>query len=148
MDLVEKVEQDLAAALRSGNQAVLGTLRLLKNSLNGAAKDKQADLTPEEAVKIVQKEIKQRREAAEGYRTGGREESAAKEEAEITILETYLPEQLSATEVEAIVDKAIADTGAATVQEMGKVMGVVNSQLAGKADMGQVSQLVRSKLGG
>lgn len=147
MALADRVEQDLIGALKAGDQAKLSVLRLLKNSLQAAAKDKKADLTDEEITKIIQKEIKQRRESVASYRAGDRQELAAKEESEAAVLAEYLPKQMDPAELTKIVEATIAETGARSMSDMGKVMGALNAKVAGKADPSIVAQMVKERLG-
>ena len=121
-------------------------LRLILNSLRSAEKELQRPLSEDEELQVLQRERKRRNEAAEAFRDGGREEQAAKEEAELAILEEFMPEPLSEDELERIVDDAIAETGATNMRDMGRVMADVTPQIAGRADGSAVSQLVREKL--
>ncbi|MBI4101147.1 GatB/YqeY domain-containing protein [Candidatus Microgenomates bacterium] len=148
MGLQQKINQDLEQALRKQDQASISTLRLVKNSLDAAAKDKKADLTDTETIKIIQNEIKQRRESIASFEQGGRTDMVQKEQAEIKVLEQYLPEQLSADELAKIIEQVIAETGASSMGDMGKVMGVVTKKTAGRAEGSEVARLVREKLQG
>ena len=121
-------------------------LRLILTSLRSAEKELQRPLSEDEELQVLQRERKRRIEAAEAFRAGGREEQAAKEEAELAILEEFMPEPLSEDELERIVDDAIAETGATSMRDMGRVMADVMPQIAGRADGSAVSQLVREKL--
>lgn len=147
MALTSQIDQDLNDALKAGDQAKLSVLRMLKSNLQAAAKDKKADLTDDEVTKIIQKEVKQRKESVASFKEGGRAELADKEEAEAKLLGTYLPEQMDEAELEKLVETTIAETGASSMADMGKVMGALNRKLAGKADPSQVAQMVKQRLG-
>ena len=121
-------------------------LRLILASLRSAEKDLQRPLSEDEELQVLQRERKKRIEAAEAFRAGGREEQAEKEEAELAILEEFMPEPLSEDELERIVDDAIAENKATSMRDMGRVMADVMPQIAGRADGSAVSQLVREKL--
>jgi len=148
MSLVDQIDSDLNQALKSADKAKLSTLRLLKNSLTAAAKDKKSDLDDTEAVKIIQKEVKQRHDSVASFKQGGRGELAAREEAEIKVLEQYLPAQLGESELAELVKQTIEQIGAASATDIGKVMGQLNQKLAGKADMGLVAKLAKEQLTG
>ena len=121
-------------------------LRLILTSLRSAEKELQRPLSEDEELQVLQRERKRRIEAAEAFRDGRSEEQAAKEEAELAILEEFMPEPLTEEELERIVDDAIAETGATSMRDMGRVMADVMPQIAGRADGSAVSQLVREKL--
>jgi uncharacterized protein YqeY len=121
-------------------------LRLIVSSLKSAEKDLQRPLSDEEELQVLQRERKKRQEAAQAFRDAGREEQAAGEEAELAILEEFMPEPLSEDELERIVDDAIAENKATNMRDMGRVMADVMPQIAGRADGSAVSQLVREKL--
>ena len=121
-------------------------LRLILSSLKSAEKELQRPLSEDEELQVLQRERKKRREAAEAFRAAGREEQAAPEEAELDVLEEFMPEPLSEDELEQIVDDAIAENGATSLRDLGRVMADVMPQIAGRADGSAVSQLVREKL--
>ena len=121
-------------------------MRLIISSLKSAEKDLLRPLSEDEELQVLQRERKKRIEAAEAFRSGGREEQAQKEEGELAILEEFMPEPLSEDELERIVDDAIAENGATSMGDMGRVMADVMPQIAGRADGSAVSQLVREKL--
>ena len=148
MDIVQKVEQDLVAAMKGREELRLSVLRMMKSAL----KLKQVELTQPledpEALAVLRTLVKQRHESAEQFRKGGREELASKEEAEIKIVEEYLPAAASDEEIEAAVMAAIADTGASTAKDLGKVMKAAMAKLAGKNVEGKrVNEKARAKLG-
>ena len=121
-------------------------MRLILASLRSAEKELQRPLSEDEELQVLQRERKRRSEAAEAFRAGGREEQALKEEAELAILEEFMPAPLSEDDLERIVDDAIAETGATNIRDMGRVMADVMPQIAGRADGSAVSQIVREKL--
>ena len=132
-----------ARATRERRDALRLILNALKNSREGAA---AAALSEEEELQVLQRERKRRVEAAEAFRTGGREEQAEAEERELDVLEEFMPEPLSEDEIEEIVDDVIAEVGATSMADLGRVMADVMPQIAGRADGSQVSQIVREKL--
>ena len=148
MPLIEQVTKDMAAAMKAHDQLRLGALRMLKSAIMNREVEKGRGLEPTEDMQVVQQQVKQRKDSIELFEQGGRQELVAKERAEIAVLETYLPPAASADEIDAAVAAAIAETGAASVKDMGKVMKAVMPQLAGKhADGRTVNEAVRRKLG-
>lgn len=146
MTLKERITEDMKTAMRSGDKERLGQIRMLQAAIKQREVDERITLDDTQVMAVLEKMIKQRREAIAQFEAGGRADLAAKEATEITLLQTYLPEQLSAAELEALVAAAIAETGAATIKDMGKVMGLVKGRAAGRADMGAVGALIKSKL--
>ncbi|HEY2776762.1 MAG TPA: GatB/YqeY domain-containing protein [Gaiellaceae bacterium] len=146
MTLIEELEDDVKDAMRSGDTARRDALRLILASLKSAEKDLLRPLSEEEELQVLQRERKKRIEAAEAFRGGGREEQAAKEEAERAVLEEFMPEPLTEEELERILDDAIAENGATSMRDMGRVMKDVMPQIAGRADGTAVSQMLREKL--
>lgn len=146
MSLKERITEDMKTAMRSGDKERLGQIRMLQAAIKQREVDERITLDDTQVMAVLEKMIKQRREAIAQFEAGGRADLAAKEAAEITLLQTYLPEQLSAAELEALVAAAIAETGATTVKDMGKVMGLVKGRAAGRADMGAVGALIKAKL--
>ncbi|HXH88971.1 MAG TPA: GatB/YqeY domain-containing protein [Gaiellaceae bacterium] len=144
--LITEIKEQLTDAMRERDDARRDTLRLILSSLQGAEKELQRPLTEDEELQVLQRERKKRIEAAEAFRNGGREEQADKEEAELDVLEEFMPEPLSEEELEEIVDNVIAEVGATSMREIGRVMADVMPQVAGRADGSAVSQLVREKL--
>jgi uncharacterized protein YqeY len=144
--LIEELEADVRDAMRSGDTARRDALRLILASLKSAEKDLLRPLSEEEELQVLQRERKKRIEAAEAFRGGGREEQAAKEEAELSVLEEFMPEPLTEEELERIVDDAIAENGATSMRDMGRVMKDVMPQISGRADGAAVSQMLREKL--
>jgi uncharacterized protein YqeY len=146
MSLIAQLEAELTQAMRARDDDRRDTLRLVLASLRGAEKDLMRPLSDDEELQVLQRERKKRLEAAEAFRSGGREEQAAAEEAELAVLEEFMPEPLSDAELEEIVDDVIAEVGATSVRDMRRVMADVMPQVAGRADGSAVSQLVREKL--
>jgi uncharacterized protein YqeY len=144
--LIEELEDDLKEAMRERDEDRRDVLRLILNALRNAEKELQRELTEEEELQVLQRERKKRVEAAEAYRNAGREEQADDEEYELEVLEDYMPEPLSEDEIEEIVDDAIAENGATSLADLGRVMADVMPQIAGRADGSTVSQIVREKL--
>ncbi len=146
MSLIARIDEELKAAMRAREAERRDTLRLILSSLKGAEKDLQRPLSNEEELQVLQRERKRRVEAAEAFRAGDREEQAAAEEAELAVLEEFMPEPMSEDELEQIVDDAIAEVGATSMRDLGRVMADVMPQVAGRTDGSTVSQLVREKL--
>ncbi len=144
--MVDKIQVDLKQAQFSRDEVKVSTLRLLLSEIKNAEIAKGESLGDPDIVSIVQKEVKKRKEAAIGFRFGGREEQAKKEEAESLILEGYLPAQLQLEELTKIVESSITELGANSIQDMGKVIGAVMAKVKGQADGGVVSALVKEKL--
>jgi uncharacterized protein YqeY len=146
MTLIGRIEDELKAAMRERDDVRRDALRLILSSLRSAEKELQRPLSEQEELQVLQRERKRRQEAAEAFREGGSEERAETEEAELAVLEEFMPEPLSEEELEAIIDDAIAENGATSMRDLGRVMADVMPQVAGRADGGDVSQLVREKL--
>ena len=148
MSLLKQINDDIAAAMRARETSRLGTLRLLKTALvNRGIERGKEQLDEAEERQVLQQMVKQRRDAIDQFRAGGREDLAAKDEAEITLLNTYLPPAADASAIEAAVDAAIAETGATGVKDMGKVMKATLAKLAGVTVDGRlVSETVKTKL--
>ena len=146
MTLIAEIEEDLAEAMRERDGDRRDALRLILASLRGAEKELMRPLTEEEELQVLQRERKKRLEAAEAFRSAGREEQAEKEEDELEVLEEFMPDPLTEEELEEIVDDVIAEVGATNVRDLGRVMADVMPQVAGRADGSAVTQLVREKL--
>jgi uncharacterized protein YqeY len=146
MSLIGELEQEVREAMLARDAPRRDALRLIVSSLKSAEKDLQRPLSDEEELQVLQRERKKRQEAAQAFRDAGREEQAAGEEAELAILEEFMPEPLSEDELERIVDDAIAENKATNMRDMGRVKADVMPQIAGRADGSAVSQLVREKL--
>jgi uncharacterized protein YqeY len=144
--LKERITEDMKAAMRAGEKERLGTIRMLQAAIKQREVDERITLDDTQVLAVVEKMLKQRKESIVQFEQGGRADLADKERSEIAQLQAYLPEQLSDAEVDALIKAAIASTGAASVKDMGKVMGVVKAQAAGKADMGAVSARIKAAL--
>ena len=147
MSLKARIQDDMKAAMKAGDKARLAVIRLILAAIKQREVDERIELDDQQVLAVLDKMVKQRRDSIQQYRDAGREELAAAEEAEVAVIQEYLPEALSEAEIAAIVEQAIADTGASSMKDMGKVMGKVKPQVQGRADMGQVSALVKQKLG-
>jgi len=143
---IEELEAEVKEAMLARDAERRDALRLILSSLRSAEKDLQRPLSEGEELQVLQRERKKRIEAAEAFREGGREHQAEKEEAELAILQEFMPAPLSEDELEQIVDDAIAENGATSLQDLGRVMADVMPQIAGRADGSAVGQLVREKL--
>jgi uncharacterized protein YqeY len=146
MSLIVRLEDELKQAMVARDGERRDTLRLILTSLRSAEKELQRPLHDDEELQVLQRERKRRTEASEAFRAGGREEQADAEERELAVLEEFMPEPLSEEELEEIVDDAIAEVGATSMRDIGRVMADVMPQVAGRADGSAVSQLVREKL--
>jgi uncharacterized protein len=146
MSLIARLESELAAAIKERDNARRDALRLILSSLRSAEKELPRPLHDDEELQVLQRERKRRLESAEAFRAAGREEQALAEEAELAVLEEFMPEPLSEEELEGIVDDAIAEVGATSMRDLGRVMADVMPQIAGRADGSAVSQIVREKL--
>jgi uncharacterized protein len=146
MSLIARMEGDLTAAMKERDNVRRDALRLILSSLRSAEKELQRPLTDDEELQVLQRERKRRLESAEAFRAGGREEQAQAEEGELAVLEEFMPEPLSEDDLERIVDDAIAEVGATSMRDLGRVMADVMPQIAGRADGSAVSQIVREKL--
>jgi uncharacterized protein YqeY len=146
MSLIAEIEAEVKDAIRGREQLRADTLRLTLASLRSAEKELGRPLKEDEELQVLQRERKRRAEAAEAFRSAGREEQAATEEEELEIIEEFMPEALAEDELEQIVDDAIAENGATSMRDFGRVMADVMPQVAGRADGSAVSQLVREKL--
>ena len=146
MSLIARLEEELRSAMREREAARRDALRLILSSLRSAEKELLRPLSDDEELQVLRRERKRRIEAAEAFRSGGREEQAEAEDAELGILEEFMPEPLSEEDLERIVDDAIAECGATSIRDLGRVMADVMPQIAGRADGSAVSTLVREKL--
>jgi uncharacterized protein YqeY len=146
MSLKQQITEDMKTAMRAKETARLGAIRLLLAAMKQREVDERIDLTDADVIAIIEKMLKQRRDSISQYKAANRQDLVDVEEFEVSILQTYMPQQLSEAEVIAAIAEAIAATGAAGPQDMGKVMGVVKPKLAGRADMGKVSGLIKAQL--
>ena len=146
MSLIAEIEGDLTDAMRARERVRTDALRLILAALRAAEKELGRELKDDEELQVLQRERKRRAEAAEAFRSAGRDEQADKEEEELGVIEEFMPEPLGEDELERIVDDAIAETGATSLRDLGRVMADVMPQVAGRADGSAVSQLTREKL--
>lgn len=146
MTLVERLKEEQKAAMKARDKARLGTIRLALAAVKQIEVDEAKTLTDDETIAVVTKMVKQRRDSVAQYTEAGRDDLADIEKAEIDVLQEFLPQQLTEDELAALVEQAIAETGAAGMQDMGKIMGALKPKTQGRADMGKVSQLVKAKL--
>lgn len=147
MSLKVRIQDDMKAAMKAGEKERLATIRLIMAAVKQREVDERIDLDDSQVLQVLDKMVKQRRDSINQYRDAGRDELAAKEQAEIDVIQMYLPEPLSPDEINALIDAAIAETGASSMKDMGKVMGMLKPKLQGRADMGAVSGLIKSRLG-
>ena len=144
----ERITDDMKTAMRSGEKDRLGLIRMLQAAIKQREVDERITLDDAQTLSVIEKMIKQRKESVVQFEAGGRADLVAKETAEIQVLSAYLPAQLSDAELDALIQEAMAATGATSVKDMGKVMGIVKGKAAGRADMGAVGARVKALLGG
>ena len=147
MTLKERITEDMKTAMRSGEKDRLSVIRLLQAAIKQREVDERITLDDAQVTSVLEKMIKQRKESVVAFEKGGRADLVAKENGEIAVLQPYLPAQLSDAELDALIADAISSTGAASIKDMGKVMGVVKAKAAGKADMGAVGARIKARLG-
>ena len=145
-DLVTTLKAEMKAAMKARDKERLATIRLIQAEFKRVEVDERIDIDDARALSILDKMVKQRRDSSTQYRDAGREELAAKEDAEIAVIQEFLPEQLSAADIEALIDEALAGIDATGMAAMGPLMGAIKPKLQGRADMGEVSKLVKAKL--
>lgn len=151
MNLKDKIQEDLKHAMIDKAEEKLSTIRMLKSAIQYLEIQKGGagyEATDEDVIDVVGREIKKHKESIALYEKGGRQELADKEKREMEVLQTYMPEQLSENDINKLVDEAISQTNASSIQDMGKVMGVLSPKIKGKADGGDISLIVRNKLNG
>ena len=146
MPLKERITEDMKGAMRAGEKERLGTIRLALAAIKQREVDERITLDDGQVLAVLEKMIKQRKESITQFESGGRADLVAKEQAELAILQVYLPAQMSEAEIDALIAAAVASTGASSIKDMGKVMGIVKAQAQGKADMGAVSARIKQKL--
>ena len=146
MSLKQQITEDMKAAMRAKETARLGAIRLLLAAMKQREVDERIELTDADVIAVIEKMLKQRRDSISQYEAAGRQDLADVEKFEVSILQAYMPQQLGEAEIAAAIADAIAATGAAGPQDMGKVMGAVKPKLAGRADMGKVSGLIKAQL--
>jgi len=134
--------------MRSGEKERLGVIRMITSAIKQREVDERILLDDAQVLSVLEKMIKQRKESVEQFKAGNRQDLVDKEAAEITLLQGYMPSQLSAAELDALINEAVAATGAASIKDMGKVMGLIKAKAQGRADMGAVGAKIKAKLGG
>jgi hypothetical protein len=147
MSLKDQITADMKSAMKAGEKDRLKVVRLMLAAIKQIEIDKRIELDDAAVLSVLDKMVKQRRDSVEQFQNGGRNDLADIELAEIAVLDTYLPEQLSDAELDALIDEAISATGAESIRDMGKVMGQIKSKAAGRADMGAVGAKVKARLG-
>lgn len=147
MSLKTRIQDDMKSAMKAGARARLGVIRLILAAIKQREVDKRIELDDEQVLVVLGKMVKQRRDSIRQYTDAGRDELAAAELAEVAIIQGYLPAALPEEEIAAIVEQTIAETGASSMKDMGKVMGKIKPRVQGRADMAQVSALIKKKLG-
>ncbi|MGA2399871.1 MAG: GatB/YqeY domain-containing protein [Steroidobacteraceae bacterium] len=148
MSLKERITGDMKAAMRAGEKERLGVIRMITAAIKQREVDERISLDDAQVIAVLEKMIKQRKESLVQFQAGNRQDLVDKESAEIDLLRTYLPSQLDDAAIDALIADAIAATGAASVKDMGKVMGVIKAKAQGRADMGAVGAKIKAKLGG
>jgi len=148
MSLKDDIMAEMKAAMKAKQQSRLTSIRMLQAAIQRKEVDERIQLDDAQVIAVAEKLIKQSRDAIAQYEKAGRQELVDKEQADIDIWQSFLPEQLSDAEIDELVAAAISETGASTMKDMGKVMGVLKPKLAGRADMGQVSAKIKAGLGG
>ncbi len=144
--LKEQITSDMKDAMRAKDKDRLGTIRLIQAGIKQREVDERIELDNEQVLAVLDKMVKQRRDSITQYRDAGRDELAAKEEAELEIIQHYLPEALSEAEIDSLIEEAIASSGAESMKDMGKVMGILKPKVQGRADMGAVSARIKARL--
>ena len=144
--LKEQITADMKDAMRAKDKDSLGTIRLIQAAIKQREVDERIELDDSQVLAVLDKMVKQRRDSITQYRDAGREELAAKEEAEISIIQKYLPAALSEAEIDTLIEEAIGSSGAQSMQDMGKVMAQLKPKLQGRADMGSVSARIKARL--
>ena len=146
--LKERITDDMKAAMRSGEKERLGVIRMITAAIKQREVDERISLDDAQVLSVLEKMIKQRKESVEQFKAGNRQDLVDKEAAEITLLQGYMPSQLSAAELDALINEAVAATGASSIKDMGKVMSLIKAKAQGRADMGAVGAKIKAKLGG
>jgi hypothetical protein len=148
MSLKERITDDMKAAMRSGEKERLGVIRMITSAIKQREVDERITLDDTQVLSVLEKMIKQRKESLTMFQAGNRQDLVDKESAEITLLQGYLPTQLSDADIDALIGDAIAATGAASIKDMGKVMGIIKSKAQGRADMAAVGAKIKARLSG
>ncbi len=145
-ELKDRITADMKSAMKAKDKETLKAIRMILGAIKQKEVDERIELNDTQILAVIQKMVKQRKDSISQFSTAGRDDLITVEEAELAVINNYMPAQLSEEEIIAAVDKAIADTGASSMQDMGKLMGLLKGQLDGKADMGLVSGAIRAKL--
>jgi uncharacterized protein YqeY len=148
MSLKERITEDMKAAMRAGEKQRLGLIRMITSAIKQREVDERIVVDDSHVLSVLEKMIKQRKESLVHFQAGNRQDLVEKEAAEITLLQGYLPSQLSPAEIDALIIEAVAATGATSIKDMGKVMAVVKTQAQGRADLGKVGAIIKAKLSG
>jgi uncharacterized protein YqeY len=148
MSLKERITDDMKAAMRSGEKERLGVIRMITSAIKQREVDERISLDDTQVLSVLEKMIKQRKESLVQFQAGNRQDLVDKEAAEVTLLQGYLPSQLSDAEIDALIKDAVTATGAASIKDMGKVMGLIKGKAQGRADMAAVGAKIKTKLGG
>jgi uncharacterized protein YqeY len=148
MTLKERITEDMKAAMRSGEKERLGVIRLITSAIKQREVDERIVLDDVQVLSVLEKMIKQRKESVVQFQAGNRQDLVDKENSEITLLQGYMPAQLSDAELDAMIGEAVASTGASSIKDMGKVMAIIKSKAQGRADLGKVGAKIKAKLGG
>jgi uncharacterized protein len=146
--LKDRITEEMKNAMRAGEKERLATIRLILSAIKQREVDERIQLDDTQVVTVIEKMVKQRKESIVQFEAGGRADLVAKEQAEMKVLQTYLPTQMSDAEVDALIAEAVASTGAASIKDMSKVMAAVKAKAQGRADMGSVSARIKQKLSG
>ena len=146
--LKDRITEEMKNAMRAGEKERLAVIRLILSAIKQREVDERIQLDDSQVLAVVEKMVKQRKESIAQFEAGGRADLVAKEQAEMTVLQTYLPTQMSDTEVDGLIAEAVASTGATSIKDMGKVMAAVKAKAQGRADMGAVSARIKQKLSG
>ncbi len=147
-DLKARLTEEMKACMKAGDKKRLGVIRSMLAAIKQVEVDGQKQLSDEDVIAVLDKQVKQRRDAIQQYTDAGRDDLAAQERYEMEVIQEFLPQPLSESEIVEMIDAAISETGATGMQDMGKVMGVLKPKMQGRADMAEVSKLVRAKLAG
>ena len=148
MSLKQQLTEDMKTAMRGGDKQRLGVIRLILAAIKQREVDERIELDDTQTIAVLEKMVKQRKDSVTQYAAAGREDLADVERAEMVVIEAYLPAKLSETEIDALIDAAMAETGASSARDMGKVVAAVKAKAAGRADMGQVSGRIKQRLNG
>jgi hypothetical protein len=146
MTLKERIQEDMKVAMRAGERERLGTIRLVLAAIKQREVDERITLDDAQVLAVLEKMLKQRRESIAQFQAGGRADLVAKENAELGMIQGYMPAQLDDAALDALISDALAQTGATTIKDMGKVMGIVKAKAAGRADMGALSARIKARL--